>query len=304
MERGQTSGIRWLIVCGLLVAMSCQRATAQAPLDSLVALLKSRDPAHLVDTFEGAFKPDTVFRGRTLIEWMQRLRDADPDFNGSARDAFEAMGAKAVPFLLRCQDRLEWADLESPWTPGFIIQCMREDAISPLVRLLSSEEVVLAWWTVKNIIGRHTVTMFDYQQRGEPLPEEWLQQVRAEKRRTAVILLPLLGHADACTRFAALDLLQGLAPFGSEEDQKRMVTGARRLMNSDPHVQVRAAACEFLSWASNGHVAGALSVGEAKKMLDDPALHESIRRAAFTRLMIEQMRKNQQQPPQPPASGN
>jgi hypothetical protein len=271
-------------------------AVAQSPAEDMIALLGQRKKAPVTDIFKGAFKPATVFRGKTLTTWMIRFRDADPEFYESASEAFLAMGSNSVPFLVACNKLLDWEDEHLP-SIQCLLDSMGEKSVAPLVKMLSSDYALEAWVSLGEVLGRHNLGM---SYATKPMPKsdrkaarKWIQKVREERARNVKALLPCVASSDPFTRYAGLNLLQRVVGSTSKEDQARLTKGARKIMTTDRQDSVRGAACLLLGFASLEGVSGGLSAKEAQSMLEDVTLPESVRRAALMGMAFVKVRQSQ-----------
>lgn len=252
----------------------------QSPLEQLAYLVRAR-PQPATGVFDKeSFRPDTVFRGKTLLQWLEALRDADVQGTTlPAKDVWVAMGPKAVPFLVAAEAVFDWEHVEFSFTPRRVCCAMGDRAIEPLVRLLGSEHAFDAWSILGDVIrecpGDRLYWSSDGggdgngEMRRVVLSKEQQEKVDAQVGKITRALEPCLGSSDAATRLAALLLLHKVAMTKnvSPEAWGVIPIGARRLLDKDPRNEVRGAACELLVWLGLRNVKNGLTHDELKKMV-------------------------------------
>jgi hypothetical protein len=267
--------LTWLLV---IPPLPCQD-NPQLPIEQIAKLARERTK-QVTETFdEESFRPNTVFRGKTLLQWTEALRDADSEGTAKpAREVWLAMGPKAVPFLVAAQAVLDWEEVESRFTPRRVCRDMGDKAIEPLVRLLGSEHAVYAWVALGDIIKDSPGDRLGWSSDGGAdgngelrrvtLTKEQQKKVDAQVGRITKALEPCLGSADAATRLAGLQLLHQVATTKNLSPQAWGVIphGARRLLDKDPWNEVRGAACELLVWLGLMGVQDGLTHSQLKKM--------------------------------------
>lgn len=274
----------------------------QSPIEQLAKLCRTRAvPA--TETFDkDSFSPDTVFRGKTVLQWLEALRDADTQ--GTAKPAKEvwlAMGPRAVPFLVAAQAVFDWEDVEFFYAPRSVCLAMEEKAVEPLVRLLGSKHNFYAWMILGDLIGQ-------FAGRAGNVPRSREQQERIDARLGEVLktLEPCLGNSDAATRLAALLLMARVAgtTIVNAKVWNAIPVGAGRLLDKDPSNEIRGAACDLLVSIGLLGINGGLSHEDLKKMAQpngnspefDLTLPIEVRRAVADGILMHRMREVQKSP--------
>lgn len=259
------------VICMLALAQLIGQDGFASPIEQLAKLVRERTTPAAATFDKDAFKPDTVFRGKTLVQWLEALRDADTEGTAHpAKQVWLAMGPRAVPFLVAAQAVFDWESVEIAFTPRCVCSAMGEKAIDPLVRLLGSEHTLYSWLILSDIISKSggAATRFYLQEAGlPPLSKEAQKAIDLRLGRITKALEPCLGSSDAATRLAGLHLLRHVAMEGMSAEVWGVIpVGARRLLDKDLRNEVRGAACELLVWLGLVGVRGGLTHDDLKKM--------------------------------------
>jgi hypothetical protein len=278
---------------------------AQDSLDQLGALVRARSAVPTPPHLEGALDPLTKFRGKTLVEWLGQLTDADESTAESARAAFFAMGPRAVPFLLRAQTaKVEWHKVDARNNPLGLCRRMGLPAVEALVAMLRSDCTLHAWVALSGIVDDSSRFA------GEVPAPERRKEMEVSLGSIVKALEPCLGSDDAAARFAALELLSHVALTGlSDRALLGAARGARRLLDKDPQNEVRGAACHLLVLLGIRQVEGGLSLKDLEAMVHptgkpdewDHTLPKDVARAAAGGILLHKMQAARERPPASPA---
>lgn len=293
-----------LLTCLLPVPALIAQEAFEPTFMQVGRLARERTTAPVATFDKESFKPDTVFRSKTLLQWTEALRDADTEGTAwPAKKVWLAMGPRAVPFLVAAQATFDWDGLDFSFTPQEVCAAMGEKAVEPLVRLLGSEHTFIAWMILGRIISDSggAATRLYLQEAGlPPLSKEAQMAIDLRLGRIARALEPCLGSSDAATRLAGLLLLRSVAIENMRSETWGVIPiGTRRLLEKDPRNEVRGAACELLVLLGLNRVKGGLSLDELKKMAHpngnvgevDPTLPREIAEAVAMGIMMHMVRE-------------
>lgn len=289
----------------LVVLASSSALRAQAPLDQLVALVQSRSAVLTPLPQEGALEPTSRFRGKSLVDWLIQLSDADEATAESARSAFLAMGPRAVPVLTMAQgSKFEWDKVDFRSNPIALCRRMGVPAVDALVGMLRSDCTLHAWMALSGIVD-------DAARFAGTVPtNERRKEMEAGLGSIVKSLEPCLGSDDAAVRFAALDLLSHVALTGVNDKVLLSVArSARRLLDRDPRNEVRGAACHLLVLLGFRQVEGGLSLRDLDAMLHptgkvdewDESLPKEVAQAAARGILLHKMQPTAERAPASPS---
>jgi hypothetical protein len=296
--------LRVLGVLPLALALSWN-LRAQDPLDQLATLVRARSAVPTPPSLDGALDPANRFRGKTLVEWLLQLTDADEPTAESARAAFFAMGSRAVPFLLRAQTaKVEWQKIDARNSPLGLCRRMGLPAVDALVAMLRSDCTLHAWVALSGIVDDSSRFVGQV-----PTPER-RKAMEASLGSIVKALEPCLGSDDAAARFAAIELLSHVALTGlSDKALLGAARGARRLLENDPQNEVRGAACHLLVLLGIRQIEGGLSLKDLEAMVYptgksdewDKTLPTAVARAAAGGILLHRMQASRERQPASPS---